>query len=199
MVNNEWLKVIAIIGLFYVLPVVLFFYELVPFAWRFYVLIFVAVVIAMIARIYKFSAVDLGFINIQLRSAYTSIALPTFIIAILMIFYYYNNGARLDNSAYSWLFYLFFVGLSVPIQEFLFRGFLFALLTQVKVPIWGKILLSAVLYNLIHWIYREVPTITGTFLLGLVWGFYYARDKNLYSIIASHALLGSIAILLGLT
>jgi uncharacterized protein len=198
MVNNELLKVIAIIGLFYVLPVALFFHELVPFAWRFYVLIFVAVVIAMIARIYKFSAVDLGFTNIQLRSAYTSIALPTLIIATLMIIYYYQYGARLNNSAYSWLFYLFFVGLSVPIQEFLFRGFLFALLAQVQVPIWGRILFSAVLYSFIHIIYQDILASACTFFLGLVWGYCYARIKNLYSIISSHSFLGFIAILLGL-
>jgi uncharacterized protein len=198
MINNEYLKVILLINLVYILPVMLVLYDLFPFAWRFCTLIVVAAIIASIGYLYRFSAVELGFTSSQLRSAVKAIAVPTLATAILMIFYHHQQGARLDNSAYSWPFYLFFIGLSVPLQEFLFRGFLFALLTRLKLAVWGQVILSALLYSFVHIIYRDLPTLIFTFLFGLAWSVYYARFRNIYSIIFSHALLGSIAILLGL-
>jgi uncharacterized protein len=198
MVINEWSKVILIITLVYILPVSLFFYDLVPFYWRFHALILVAATIASIGYLYRFSVVELGFTSSQLRSAAKAIAVPTLATAILMSFYHAQQGARLDNSAYSWPFYLFFVGLSVPLQEFLFRGFLFALLTRLKLATWGQVVLSALLYSFVHIIYRDLPTLIFTFLFGLAWSVYYARFRDIYSIIFSHGLLGSIAILLGL-
>jgi membrane protease YdiL (CAAX protease family) len=179
---QERKKVIIIVFLTYILPVLLVFLELIPFSWRFY----------------RFSPIELGFTNNNLKKSLQAIALPTLIFTGLMFIYYLTHGSRLDNSAYQWLFYLFFVGVSSPIQEFLYRGFLFAIFKRAKFTSWVQIILSTLLYSFVHLIYRDIPTLVFTLIIGMIWGWNYAKFGNLYSVIISHSLLGAIAILVGL-
>ncbi|ABA25141.1 Abortive infection protein (plasmid) [Trichormus variabilis ATCC 29413] len=197
-VRQERQKVILIVGFTYILPVVLIFVGLVPFSWRFAVLILSAMVILVIARLYRFSPVELGFTQKHLRASLKAIALPTLAIALLILVHYITQGTRLDNSAYNWTFYLLFVGVSSPVQEFLYRGFLFGIFSRAKFPISLQIFLSTLLYSCVHLIYRDVPTLVLTFIVGLLWGWHYAKFRNLYTVILSHSLLGAIAILVGL-
>ncbi|MEH2465212.1 CPBP family intramembrane glutamic endopeptidase [Nostoc sp.] len=198
LVGRERQKVILIVGFGYILPVLLIYLELVPFSWRFYILILAAIAILAIARLYRFSLVELGFTKQYLGTSLKAIALPTLASALLMLIHYFIQGPRIDNSAYKWTFYLFFVSVSSPIQEFLYRGFLFGIFSRVKLDIWLQILLSTSLYSFVHLIYRDMPTLLFTFIIGMLWGCHYAKYRNLYSIIISHSLLGVIAILVGL-
>ncbi|QDL11268.1 CPBP family intramembrane metalloprotease [Brasilonema octagenarum UFV-E1] len=198
LVSKEQQKVMLIVGLAYILPIILIDLGLVPFRARFYVLILAAIAIFAIAQLYRFSALELGFTKRHLGSSLKAIALPTLASALLMFIYYIMQGPRIDNSAYKWTFYLFFVGVSSPVQEFLYRGFLFGIFSRAKLAIWVQILLSTLLYSFVHLIYRDVPTLLSTFILGLFWGCHYAKYRNLYSIIVSHSVLGAIAILVGL-
>jgi len=195
---QERKKVILIVFFAYILPVLLVFLELIPFSWRFYVLILAAMVVVVIAYLYRFSLVELGFTGNNLGKSLKAIALPTLISAGLMFVYYLTHGSRLDNSAYQWIFYLFFVGVSSPIQEFLYRGFLFGIFKRAKFAPWLQIILSTLLYSFVHLIYRDIPTLVFTFIIGIYWGWNYAKFRNLYSIIISHSLLGAISILVGL-
>lgn len=197
-INKQRQKVVLIVIFAYILPVLLVYLQLIPFTWRFYVLIFAAVAILTINRLYKFSPVELGFTKKHLLSSLKAIALPTLGCALLMFGYYFLQGSRIDNSAYSWAFYIFFVAVSSPLQEFLYRGFLFNLFTIAKMRKWLQILLSAFLYSFVHLIYRDLPALLSTFAIGIFWGYHYAKYRNLHSIIISHSLLGAIAILVGL-
>ncbi|NJO64383.1 MAG: CPBP family intramembrane metalloprotease [Richelia sp. RM2_1_2] len=197
-INKERQKVLLIIIFAYILPVLLVYLRLVPFTWRFSLLIFAAVAIFAIARLYRFSPVELGFTKKHLGTSLKAIAVPTLGCALLMFLYYFLQGSRIDNSAYSWTFYLFFVAISSPVQEFLYRGFLFKLFTITKMRKWLQIILSAFLYSFVHLIYRDLTTLLSTFAIGIFWGYHYAKYRNLHSIVISHSLLGAIAILVGL-
>lgn len=198
LVSKEQQKVILIVSLAYILPVLVIYLGLVPFSWRFYILLLAAVAIFAITRIYQFSALELGFTKQRLGTSLKAIALPTLASALLMFIYYKMQGPRIDNSAYKWTFYLFFVSVSSPVQEFLYRGFLFSIFSRAKVSFWSQIILSTFLYSFVHLIYRDLPTLLSTFIFGMFWGYHYAKYRNLYSIIISHSLLGAIAILVGL-
>jgi uncharacterized protein len=196
--SQERLKVILIVGFGYILPVLLVCLDIVPFSWRFYVLILAAIAILVIARLYRFSSVELGLTRQNLGNSLKAIALPTLAFALLMFLYYSIQGPRIDNSSYGWTFYFFFIFVSSPIQEFLYRGFLFSVFSKAKFAIWLQIILSALLYSYLHLIYLDVPTILLTLTIGLLWGWHYAKYRNLYSVIISHSLLGVISILIGL-
>lgn len=198
LICKERQKVILIVSFAYILPVVLIYLGLIPFSWRFYVLILSAIAILAIARLYKFSAVELGFTQNRLGIALKAISLPTLASVLLMSAYYATQGPLIDNSAYSWNFYLFFVGVSAPVQEFLYRGFLFSLFFRANFASWLQILLSTLFYTLVHLIYQDILTLVFTLMVGLFWSYHYAKFRNLYSVILSHSLLGAIAILYGL-
>ncbi|MHC5857256.1 lysostaphin resistance A-like protein [Nostoc sp.] len=132
------------------------------------------------------------------RTSLKAISLPTLGVTFLVLIHYITQGSRLDNSAYNWTFYVLFVGASSPVQEFLYRGFLFSIFSKAKLAKWLQILLSSLLYSFVHLIYRDLSTLVFTFIVGLLWGYYYAKLGNLYSIIVSHSVLGAIAILVGL-
>ena len=191
-------QVILIIGCGYIIPVLLVYWGFIPFSWRFYIMIIMAILMLAIARIYRCSPIELGLTKQNLENSSKSIALPTLAAVVLMVIYHALQESRLDNSAYNWTFYLFFIIVSAPVQEFLYRGFLFSIFTRVKLAIWWQILLSTSLYSFVHIIYQDLPTLLLTFMVGLVWGCYYAKYRNLYSIIVSHGLLGLVAILVGL-
>jgi membrane protease YdiL (CAAX protease family) len=198
LVGKERQKVMLIVSFAFILPVLLICLDLIPFSWRFYLLVLAAVAILALARLYRFSLVELGFTKQHLGTSLKAIALPTLASALLMLIYYIIQGPRIDNSAYKWTFYIFFVGVSSPVQEFLYRGFLFSIFARAKLNNWSQILFSALLYSFVHLIYRDLPTLLSTFIIGMFWGYHYAKYRNLYSIIISHSLLGAIAILIGL-
>lgn len=196
-INQERQKLILIISLGYILPVLLLHFKIIPFSWRFYILILAAIAILAITRLYKFSLIELGFTRQHLGISFKVITLPTLASVLLMLINYMMQGARIDNSTYKLGFYLFFVTVSSPLQEFLYRGFLFAVFSRAKLAPWLMILLSSLLYSFVHLIYQDVPTLLFTFIIGVLWGMNYASYRNLYSIIFSHSVLGVVAILVG--
>lgn len=198
LVDKELQKVILIMIFGYILPALLIFLGLVPFSWRFYLLILATIAIFAIARLYRVSPIELGLTAQNLGKSLKAITPLTLVCALLMFLYYSIQGPRIDNSAYTWTFYLFFVLVSSPIQEFLYRGFLFSIFSRAKLGTWIQILLSSFLYSFVHLIYQDVPTLLSTFIMGIFWGYHYAKYRNLHSTIVSHSLLGAIAILVGL-
>ena len=196
--SPERQQVILIVSGGYIIPVLLVYWGFIPFSWRFYLMILIAIAMLAIARMYRCSVVELGLTKQHFENSLKSIALPTLAAAVIMLIYHAFQGSRLDNSTYNWTFYLFFIGVSAPVQEFLYRGFLFDIFARAKLAIWWQIILSTSLYSFVHLIYHDPSTLLFSFIVGLVWGCYYAKYRNLYSIIISHGLLGSIAILFGL-
>jgi uncharacterized protein len=191
-------KVILIVGLAYIFPVLLILLALVPFTARFAVLIGIALVVLALSWLEGFSAVELGWTRNNLAASLKAISLPTLGSALLMLSYYLVHGPSIDNSGYHWTFYLFYMGVSSLLQEFLYRGFLFGIFSRAKLAIGLQILLSALLYSFMHVIYRDVATVVLTLSMGLVWGWHYVKFRNLYSVTLSHSLLGAIAILMGI-
>ncbi|BAZ16014.1 abortive infection protein [Calothrix sp. NIES-4071] len=196
-INQERQKLILIMSLGYILPVLLLYLKIIPFSWRFYLLILTAIATLAITRLYNFSPVELGLTRQRLGISFKVIALPTLAFVLLMLINYMMQRPRIDNSTYQLPFYLFFVGVSSPVQEFLYRGFLFAVFSRAKLAPWLMILLSSLLYSFVHLIYQDVPTLLFTFIIGVLWGIHYVSFRNLYSIILSHSVLGVVAILVG--
>ncbi|WGV24684.1 hypothetical protein [Halotia branconii] len=57
------------------MPVLLIYLGLVPFSWRFYILILAAVAILAIAQLYQFSAKELGITKQNFSSSFSAIAI----------------------------------------------------------------------------------------------------------------------------
>lgn len=84
-----------------------------------------------------------------------------------------------------------------PLQEFLYRPYIFYILSEVNLSRYFLIV-SPVLYALAHVIYNDIPTVILSLIIGIYWAYHYTRFKNLYSITFSHIVLGIVAIATGI-
>ena len=85
------------------------------------------------------------------------------------------------------VFYFFIVG---PIEEFMFRGYLLSLLTDIsRSPAWGAVI-SSLLFGAWHWMSGNLLQVVSTFLIGLVFALSKQKFRNctMLSIILAHSL-----------
>lgn len=97
-----------------------------------------------------------------------------------------------------WMIIGLYVGLSVPLQELVFRGIMIKRLELILQNSWLIIGMSAGIFALAHVIFKSPMIVVITFLGGLVWGWLFVRYRNLWPIQISHAVLGGILIWLGM-
>lgn len=96
-------------------------------------------------------------------------------------------------------FFLFYVLVSCPAQEFLFRGALFTEMDRAKITNRGwQIALSSILYCFPHVIYHSAITLCAVLLIGIAWSYGFSRYRNFWAVAASHCLLGAVSVLSGL-
>jgi uncharacterized protein len=88
-----------------------------------------------------------------------------------------------------------FIGLAVTAgicEEFLYRGFTFAVLSRVGLPVWLVVLGSAVLFGVAH-LYQGRSGLLGTTILGIVFGVGRVVWVTLLPIIVWHVAVDIIA------
>lgn len=89
------------------------------------------------------------------------------------------------------VFLSFIVG---PIEEFIWRGYLLSILTDIsQSSAWG-VVLSSVLFGASHWMGGSLIQVLNTFLIGLVFALSKQKFKNctMLSIIVAHSLFNAI-------
>ncbi|KKR09864.1 MAG: Abortive infection protein [Parcubacteria group bacterium GW2011_GWA2_39_18] len=82
--------------------------------------------------------------------------------------------------------------LSVPLQEFIFRGFYLSRLELVSKNRLFLIFYSALIFMLIHTPFKSIPLDIGAFILGLWWADNFLRYRNLFSIVLIHLFVGGL-------
>jgi membrane protease YdiL (CAAX protease family) len=97
------------------------------------------------------------------------------------------------------LFFVFYILVLTPAQEFFFRSLLFAEMGNLRYKRqWSMIILSSLSFCFLHIIYQHPLMILITLLMGLVWSIIYYKYPNFWGVTLSHALLGTAAFALGL-
>jgi uncharacterized protein len=188
-----WLRpTITIAGIF-VCPVILLTTGIVPFHWRFHVLVLMTVIAAAIA-LSRHSLTSLGLTLPRLGSFLAWSVVPS---AILIGFVLASDLRHRAFTPAHLAFYLFFVFVSAPAQEFLYRSFLFAELRAIKVSPKAIVLLSASLFAFMHIIYRDFVTVALTLVVGFIWAVVFNSTRKVGIVAFSHAALGVAAILSG--
>jgi membrane protease YdiL (CAAX protease family) len=182
----------------YVIPVLLILDGIIPVAYRFHTLVTMTVVVAVVARWLGMSRPALGLHLHQLAPALFWNGLLSLLFVVVLVVAY-TQGAIRPPTVPQWkLFFIFYVFVSSPCQEFLYRGFLFALMERAGLRgLATQVVLSSVLYSFLHLFYRDWLTMAVTLLMGVVWGLIYARYRNLWPVMGSHAVLGVVSILTG--
>jgi uncharacterized protein len=96
-------------------------------------------------------------------------------------------------------FFIFYVLISCPAQEFLFRSAMFAEMGRAGIDdrVW-QVAISSFAYCFLHVIYRDAITLVVSLLIGIAWGLGYYASRNFWGVTISHCILGAVSISVGL-
>jgi len=87
---------------------------------------------------------------------------------------------------------------SVPLQEFIFRGYAQSVIRGLMPKVWAVLAVSLV-FSLVHY-FASTPyfwlLMIVTFGAGFAWGYAYERERNLLGPIFSHLVLGTLIFLI---
>ncbi|ASQ90262.1 hypothetical protein CHL67_04390 [Prosthecochloris sp. GSB1] len=189
----------VVLLLLFVLPAALIAAGVIPFSLRFAVLVLMLLFVIVYSALRGFSFADLGIRSDNLvASLGVNAALSALFSAVLFLLFYF----RLIPGPYApvWsVFIPFYFLFASPMQEFLFRSFLFAEMRASGIRRgWVMIAVSALSFSFIHVIYGDWLTLFATFCVGVMWGGVYFRFPNLAGVSLSHAIIGMFAILAGI-
>ncbi|HEX6700886.1 MAG TPA: CPBP family intramembrane glutamic endopeptidase [Gaiellaceae bacterium] len=171
----------------------------IPFAERFAVLLAMAAIVLVLERVCGRSWHELGFRKDTLRdSLVANIGLSLVLSAGIVTAFAFGafSGSTIHGFT---LFYPFYVFISSPSQEFLFRSVIFAEMERagLRGPA-TQVIFSTAVYTFPHAIYKDPSTLLVVAAIGLIWGFIYHRYPNWYGVALSHAVLGALSIAVGL-
>jgi abortive infection protein len=95
-------------------------------------------------------------------------------------------------------FYIFYILISCPAQELLFRSILSRILQELRLHRTLELGLAAVLFGYVHIIYGDILTVVIMGIVGLFWYRAYQQSLNVIGVTISHVILGVMTIALGI-
>ncbi len=185
----------SILSIYIFLPILILFnndlYDI-----KFYLLTGIGLGVFLLMKVFNISNKELG---ITKQNLWKSIKRSLILIALCVIIILIFKLIHIDkyNSNETLLFYLFYIFISCPIQEFLYRG-IFGYFDRNSKYNYLWIILSSLCYSFVHIIYKDVLTCVLTFIIGIIWYMFYKKDKNLCGVTLSHMVLGVATIVLGI-
>lgn len=193
-------KAVGFFGIFYILPIALLYFGIIPFRATFAILTLTGIILIAYAVSKPISGRDLGFRKDNLKSALLWSGLIN-IIGLLAMAFLWGQGILRPSEYYhnnAW-FYVYYVLLSAPLQEFIFRSLaLYELNSLLKNKDWLKVLISALVFSLAHAAYHSWTVLAITFAIGILWGILYQKHPNFYAVALSHVILGFATVVLGI-
>ena len=190
--RHGWIRLSFVILLGSIVAPSLMFAGLVPFEYRFYILLLSSVGLAIYAWASGYSLAEIGLRPDTLLPALAiNISIALAVAAALWLGYtlkLIRAPTIPDWNAFFPLYVLVFC----PAQEFSCRSMMFAEFNRLhSIPSPShQVLLSALVYSFIHVIYHDALTLAATFAIGLVWGLAYWFRPNLLAVSLSHAIVG---------
>jgi len=180
------------------LPILFLWSGIIPFAYRFHVLLLVLVGLFVFSRWRGHSCRELG---ITLENGWSALRwnlVFSLFGAVAVCSAWWAGVLMPRGHGYSltdFLFYIVFLG---PVQELIFRGVLFAEMRRCRSldPLL-MLLISTVSFCFLHVIYHHPPLLLITLISGLAWGISFLRWPTLVGVCLSHSLLGALAMSLG--
>lgn len=191
---------IGFFGFFYALPILLLYVELIPFKVYYGILMLMGLILAAYSIQKGITARSLGFRKDNLKKALIfSVILSVVSIALVFVLFNLRIISDWKGQGETFWFLLFYVFISAPIQEFIFRSLMFFELKQfLGSKKWFIIILSAIVFSMAHVFFKNWGVMAVTFAAGLFWGWMYDETHNFWGVALSHAIIGAVAVYLGI-
>lgn len=194
----SFLRFLPVLLLLFFLPASLIASGFVPFTFRLPLLL-LSFCVTVVYSVYRgFTLGELGIrvdnLGLSLR---VNIVLTLLFSALFALLFYLKLIPGPFYPAMT-VFFPFYLLLSSPMQEFLFRSFLFAEMRAAGVRNgWALVLFSALSFSFIHIIYGDWLTLGLTFCIGLLWALIYYYIPNLVGVSVFHGVVGIFGVLAG--
>jgi len=195
--NKKKAAIYSFLTLVYIGIPVLILAGLINFDYKFYALTIGAIVTYLFCRWMGLSNKELGITLIGAKKSMLHILPLTIVLAVAGAVLWFAGFSRISPNE-NWYFFIFYIFISSPVQEFLYRGVLEAVMEHSNFSFIAKMIFSSLLYSFVHVIYRDMLTLVLTFAIGLIWYFCYQKEKNLIGVSISHAVLGVVTIVAGI-
>lgn len=192
-------KEVVWIQIFYlfILPILLFYFGIIPARFRVIVFFSIALVLLGIIHHAKWTFEDMG-----IKKEWTKEWLPYAVFTLCGVLFLVWLARIVPHAPFlNWWenkrFLLLFIPLSV-LQEVLFRGILMSMLTRAfneKVLI---IIINAAVFCMLHLIYSNAAFVLPlTFIGGIAFAWMYMEHKNLVLISIAHTIFNFTGMILG--
>ena len=183
----------SILVIYILLPILILFNNYL-FNIKFYLLTGIGLGIFLLMKVFNISNKELGITKQNLlKSIKRNLILIALCVILILIFKLLHVDKYNPNETL--YFYIFYIFVSCPIQEFLYRG-VFGYFDMNSKYNYLWIILSSLCYSFVHIIYKDVLTCVLTFIIGIIWYIIYKKDKNLCGVTLSHMILGVVTIVL---
>lgn len=195
-----YLEIFVILGI----PVVLMGSSSAALAGRQLITVVGGLYCYLILRHYKAKLADIGLTLRNFRQSFMYLITPSLgIIALaLTLIVFIPDNYRLwligsDPLRYSpmWSRLAIYIFTSAPLQEFIFRGYFTYRLERIVKNDYWLLTLSILVFTIAHIPFRSPMMIVVSLFMGITYIFNYQKYRNLYTIMISHAVVGSILML----
>lgn len=195
MKKKEMVLLLIILFSYIVIPICILLFDCL-FNIKFIILTIIGLLIFLLFKLLKIPNYYLGITKGNLDiSIKRNILLIVILIIIILIAKLFSFDRYNPNE--SMMFYLFYIFISCPIQEFLYRGVFGYFEKKINFR-WLWAVVSSACFAFAHIIYKDYLTCIFTFILGIIWYQLYRKDYNLCGVVLSHIILGILTISLGI-
>ena len=179
------------------IPVTLLWSGLIPLQYRFHVSFLVIVTFLIFAFQRKYRFRELGY-RVDNFSSSLCWNFMFCLFGAVCLYSAHRFGLLNPVNNENQSIYVFYILFLAPAQELVYRGILFAEMQRMRNMDNRVILIvSTSSFCCLHLIYNHPPIIIISFVSGLIWGAIFMKCPNIWGVSLSHALLGAMALFLG--
>lgn len=186
----------AIVCVYLMLPILICI-GIIPWNMKFTALVVGAVAMYIVMRILGHTHSDIG-----ITRQHTIYSLKTVLPITIVLLIAAGLFLLLEKPRFSPTegigFYVFYILISCPAQELLFRGILSRMLQELRLHQALELGVAAALFGYVHIIYGDMLTVVVMGIVGLFWHRAYQHSSNLIGVTISHVVLGVMTIALGI-
>lgn len=151
--------------------------------------------------LWKESKKNIGFYVLSVLAVLAVVYTGSGIISKILVAITHNQGSpklfELVQLFKHNLPFLLFTALTAGVvEELIFRGYIQPRLELFFNNSWAAIMVSAILFGLLHITYGTISNVVIPLFIGLVFAWYYQKYKNIKVLIVCHFLIDTISLLL---
>ena len=194
--RRQMIYLYAIVCVYLMLPILICI-GVIPWSMKFAALVVGVVAMYIVMRILGHTHSDIGITRQRtIYSLETVLPITVALIIAAGLFLLLEKPRFSPTEGIG--FYVFYILISCPAQELLFRGILSRILQELRLHRLLELGVAAALFGYVHIIYGDMLTVVVMSIVGLFWYQAYQQSLNVIGVTISHVVLGVMTIGLGI-